>query len=122
MKTTVQTSRGPVRFHSVGEPIIGIQSQSPAAEARHTPTHNDVIFAVKKIKLYGGSTTRRHLETLENAHAALVTRVEELEAAPEKIHAGEVMADKPLGSWSHADVIQRHYVIARAALAKEDGK
>ena len=24
MKTTIQTSRGPVRFHSVGSPIIGI--------------------------------------------------------------------------------------------------
>ena len=33
MKTTVQTSRGPVRFHSVGEPIIGI----PATQPLHTP-------------------------------------------------------------------------------------
>lgn len=34
MKTTIQTSRGPVRFHSVGEPIAAIE----AAPAAHTPT------------------------------------------------------------------------------------
>lgn len=39
MKTTVQTSRGPVRFHSVGEAIAGIPTQPLAAgEAAHTPT------------------------------------------------------------------------------------
>ena len=33
MKTTVQTPRGPVRFHSVGEPIAGI----PAPISGHSP-------------------------------------------------------------------------------------
>jgi len=28
MKTTIQTSRGPVRFHSVGEPIAGIPADT----------------------------------------------------------------------------------------------
>ncbi len=40
MKTTVQTSRGPVRFHSVGSPIAGIEAPArneTAAQPAHTP-------------------------------------------------------------------------------------
>lgn len=45
MKTTIQTSRGPVRFHSVGEPIVGI----PAGDfAKDDP--NSLIWKMKYAK------------------------------------------------------------------------
>ncbi len=46
MKTTIQTSRGPVRFHSVGEPIVGIPA-SPSVDARliaSAPAMRDMLF------------------------------------------------------------------------------
>lgn len=48
--------------------------------------------------------------------ARLRARNAELRAALETIHAGDTMAGRD--SWAHADVLQEHYKICRAALAK----
>ena len=40
--TTIQTSRGPVRFHSVGDPIVSIETSAP-----QVPTKDAILSALR---------------------------------------------------------------------------
>ncbi len=140
MKTTVQTSRGPVRFHSVGEPIVGIPAKTPNASpiAQHTPGPLPAHWSIKGqymtsedgcqrfIHDESGKVDRLRVATvLENHgyedHARLWHLSPLQAAAPELLDALEVLTRTP-AILAHLEAIDPMALRqARAAIAKAKG-
>ncbi len=121
MKTTIQTSRGPVRFHSVGEPITCIpaahtpgpwiaDSRSNEIHAKVDPENSETYLA--PVAYTDGDWT----PAIQHANARLIASAPELLA---ELAALVAEADENGGS---VRTVSRYRVDqARAAIAKAKG-
>jgi len=92
MKYTVQTSKGPVRFHSVGEPIVGI----PAEGAAMTDKANGYIpesgvWTAREREFWINRTESETVKTAAKTIAALIAALEDVLADTE--HQGSTRRD-----------------------------
>ena len=110
MKYTVQTSKGPVRFHSVGEPIVGI----PAEGAAMTDKANGYlpesgVWTAREREFWINRTESETVKTAAKTVAALVAALEDalpmLVCLGDFIGNGEVNADRPGSLGARCDLI-----------------